>query len=109
MSLSSKTLLSTRAQATPTTVVAADEPLPDNCHTVIIYNPDGTNEVYVAEAVPDTNNPLDQATSTRIKAGAYLTMTIGSKTSRLQNMVLGYSTSAGTFDVNVTYLCSNVV
>jgi hypothetical protein len=37
-------------------------------------------------------------------------MTIGSKTARVNNStVFGYSTSAGSINVNITYLCSNVV
>jgi len=110
MSLSIKTLLPTTASATSTTTVVPTDALPDNCHTVIIYNPDTTNEVYVAETPANGASAIPVASATRIKPQTYFTMTIGSKTARVNNStVFGYSTSAGSINVNITYLCSNVV
>lgn len=110
MSLSIKTLLSTTASANSTTTVEPTIALPNNCHTITIYNPDTTNEVYVAEAVADPANPLLVASSTRIKPQTYFSMTIGSRTARVNNnTVFAYSTSAGSINVNITYICSNIV
>ena len=70
MAISTSFLLSTHADANNTSTVVADTSLPQNCHTVIIYNPDGTNDVYVG---------------------------------------VGFSTSAGTIKINISYICSNKV
>lgn len=110
MSLSIKTLLPTTAAATSTTTVVPTEALPDNCHTIVIYNEDGTNDVYVAETPADGGSAIPKASATIVKPGAYLSLTIGSKSARVNpQTVFAYSTSAGTIDVNISYLCSNVV
>lgn len=110
MSLSIKTLLPTTASATSTTTVVPTDAIPDNCHTIVIYNPDAANEVYVAETPADGAAAIPVASATRIKPEAYFTMTIGTKTARVNNStVFGYSTSAGSISVNISYLCTNVV
>lgn len=109
MALSIKTLLPTSASANNTTAVEAVVGIPDNCHTIIIYNPDGANEVYIDEAVA-SGSPLASATSTRLKAGAYLSLSIGTKSNRLSpTTTFAYTTSAGSIVVNISYVCTNVV
>ena len=109
MALSTKTLLPTSASANNTSAVEATIAIPDNCHTIIIYNPDGANEVFIDESVA-SGSPLTSATSTRLKAGAYLSLSIGTKTSRLStSTTFAYTTSAGAIVVNISYVCSNFV
>lgn len=109
MALSTKTLLSTTASANNTSAVAATVDVPENAHTIIIFNPDGTNEVYVAEAAP-SGSALSASTSKRIAAGKEFIMTIGTSSTRVQKfMNLAYSTSAGSINVNISYLCTNIV
>lgn len=110
MSLSIKTLFPTQASANSTTTVVPTDAIPHNCHTIVIYNEDTTNDVYVAETPADAGSAISKAEATIVKAGAYFTMTIGSRSTRVNNnTVFGYSTSAGSIDVNITYLCSNIV
>lgn len=110
MAISTNFLLSTTATATNTTTVVATTSLPQNCHTVIIFNPDGTNSVYVAVGVADGGDALDVASSTVIPAGGSLTLGIGPETFRPTSTDdLAFSTSAGTIAVNISYICSNKV
>jgi hypothetical protein len=88
--------------------------LPDNCHTVIIYNPDSTNDLYVA--IGTGGEVLDPTGAggkipTIIKAGASLSIGMGALSLRPQSSPndssqLIYQTSAGTIQVNITYICS---
>lgn len=110
MSLSIKTSLATTASANATTTVEANAAIPHNCHTITIYNPDTTNEVYFTEASADPANPLSVLTSTRVKPQTYFSLTIGTRSTRVNNnTVFGYSTSAGSINVNITYVCTNIV
>lgn len=109
MAISTNFLLSTTAVATNTTTVVATTSLPQNCHTVIIFNPDGTNDVYVAVGAA-SGSALLVASSTVIPAGGSLTLGIGPETFRPTSTDdLAFSTSAGTISVNISYICSNKV
>jgi hypothetical protein len=82
--------------------------LPDNCHTVIIY------DLYVA--IGTGGEVLDPTGAggkipTIIKAGASLSIGMGALSLRPQSSPndssqLIYQTSAGTIQVNITYICS---
>jgi hypothetical protein len=109
MAISTSFLLSTTASANNTSTVVATTSLPQNCHTVIIYNPDGTNDVYVAVGAA-SGSALSVASSTVIPAGGSLTLGIGPETFRPTSTDdLAFSTSAGTIAVNISYICSNKV
>lgn len=106
-------LLTTTVAATTTSAAPATL-LPSNCHTVIIYNPDATNDVYVAIGIGgDTLDPTGTLGTipTIIKAGASLSLSMGTISLRPQaspnnSSQLIYATSAGTIQVNISYICS---
>ena len=109
MSLSTKTLLCTTANADNLSAVEANVAIPENCHTITIFNPDTTNLVYVAEDVAGAA-PLSSSTSKIIDARGTYTITMGTLSTRVQrSMVLVYSTSAANIDVNIAYLCTNII
>ena len=90
MAISNTFHLATTASATNTTKVSAVIALPDNCHSIVIYNPDGTNDVYVAIEAAGAG-ALPVASSTIIPAGASLTLGIG------------------VLSVNITYVCNTKI
>ena len=99
----------TAASATNTTKVSPAVAIPDNCHTIIIYNPDGTNDVYVAVGAAGSG-ALSAATSTIIAKNSSLTMIVGVKSDRPNpSGQLVYSTSAASIAVNITYISSTVM
>ena len=99
----------TTASATNTTKVAPATAIPDNCYTLIIYNPDGANDVYLAVGVAGAG-ALNVAISTIIPAKGTLTMVIGVKSDRPNPTgQLVYSTSAGNISVNITYVSGSVM
>lgn len=101
---------STTATANNTSTVDPSDEIPTNCHTILIYNPDGTNSVYVAEGVADPLNPLLSTDSCIIPPNSSVRFGIGTLGARMnQDAQLVYSTSAGSIAVNITYLCTNVV
>ena len=109
--LKSATILATTTSSKPTLLV---NQLPDNCHTVIIYNPDTTNDLYVA--IGEAGDVLDPTGMTGtvpmiIKAGASLSLGMGALSLRPQrkpsaSSQLIYATSAGSIQVNINYICS---
>jgi ABC-type Fe3+-hydroxamate transport system substrate-binding protein len=110
MALSNKTVESTSASATNTTTVTAAIDVPDNCHTVVITNPDATNTVYFAEGVADAGSALSATSSSQILPTKSFNLTIGTKSVRPSGaLTLVYSTSAGSFNVNISYICTNIV
>jgi hypothetical protein len=91
--------------------------IPDNCHTIIIYNPDGTNDVYVAiGATGDVLNPLGGGVSIIpivVEPKKYLTINMGASSVRPQSKPsesdqLTYQCSAGNIQVNISYISANV-
>ena len=109
MAIITNTLRSVQVTATNTTTVAAGVALPDNAHTVIIYNPDATNSVYMAEAAP-SGSAIGVAVATIIPASSTLTLGIGTITMRAApTAAFGFSTSAGSIALTVTYICTNTI
>tara|TARA_R100000406_G_scaffold84880_1_gene68069 strand:- start:1385 stop:1717 length:333 start_codon:yes stop_codon:yes gene_type:complete len=110
MAISIKTVESTSASATNTTTVEAAINVPDNCHTIVITNPDATNKVLFAEGVADPANPLPAASSTEILPTKSFNLTCGTRSVRAdRSFNLVYSTNAGSITVNITYVCTNVI
>ena len=109
--LSSATLLATNTSGTRPTIL-----IPDNCHTVIIYNIDATNDVYVAIGINGTVLDPTGAGGTIpfiIPASTSGTINMGASSIRPQSTPtesdqLIYQTSAGTIQVNITYISANV-
>ncbi len=109
MAIIQNTIRSAQASATNTTSVAASLALPQNAHTVIIYNPDGTNSVYVAEGTASAS-PISVAQALIVPANSSVTLGIGTQTMRgnpLGDFI--FSTSAGSISVTITYICTNTI
>ena len=97
------------ANATNTTKVAPATEIPDNCNTIMFYNPDPANDVYVAIGTAGAG-ALNVSVSTVIPPKGSSSMVIGVKSDRPNpSALLVYSTSAGTINVNITYLSSTLV
>lgn len=92
------------------------ELIPDNCHSIIIFNPDATNQVYVAiGATGDVLDPTGGAGTipTIVDPKKYLTINMGASSVRPQSTPsesdqLIYQSSAGTIQVNISYISANV-
>ena len=109
MAIIQNTIRSTQAAATNTTSVAATVALPQNAHTLIIYNPDGTNSVYVSEGTASAS-AIPAAQALIVPANSSVTLGIGTQTMRgnpLADFI--FSTSAGTISVTITYICTNTI
>jgi hypothetical protein len=110
-------LKSTLASAGNASAVAPTDPIPDNCHTVIIFNPDAANTLYVA--VGDAGDVLDPSGGgttipLSIKPEASATIGMGSLSLRPQNKHDGtnqlvYQASAGTIAANISYINSTEI
>ena len=114
--VSNKFVESTTCAATTTSALPSRQ-IPPNCHTIIIYNPDDTNDVYVA-----IGQAADVLDPTGVAAGSVVpsvgppngSLTIGmgpfnlrpnSSQERIDQLV--YATSAGSVQVNITYINAN--
>jgi len=112
---SDKFLLSTTVSATNASGTRPASLIPDNCHTVVIYNPDSTNNVYVA--IGDTGDVLDPtgvggAVPMIVQPQTSVTIGMGASSIRPQSTPvesdqLIYQTSSGTIQVNISYICAN--
>lgn len=112
---SDKFLLSTTILASNASGSRPSQLIPDNCHTVIIYNPSSTNSLYVAiGANGDVLDPtggggavpliIPPQTSGSIGMGA---SSIRPQSTPSESDQLIYQTSAGTIQVNISYICAN--
>ena len=98
------------------TIPSINDRIPDNCHTVIIYNPDATNDVYVAiGANGDVLDPTGAGGTvpTIVPKGTSFTMNMGTVTLRPNSShtasdQLVYQSSAGSIQVNINYISTNV-
>jgi len=98
----------TIANATNATTVEPVKSLPYNCHTIIIYNPDGVNDVYFAIGEADALNPIAVADRGIVPAGESLTIGMGTASMRPSgDNKLVFSTSAGNITVYITFVCGN--
>lgn len=95
------------ASATPFTnvAVAATVAVPDNCHSVIVYNPSTTTAGLIGQVGPGV--PLVAGTNAvSIPAGASLTLAIGTISQR-GTLDFGYGTTGVLpLPLQVLYLCS---
>tara|TARA_R110001592_G_scaffold142674_12_gene364952 strand:+ start:4747 stop:5106 length:360 start_codon:yes stop_codon:yes gene_type:complete len=114
--ISDKFLLSATILAINTSGTRPTSLIPDNCHTIIIYNPDATNSVYVAiGATADVLVPTGVGGSVPfvIPPSTSATINMGSSSIRPQSTPtasdqLIYQSSAGSIQVNITYISANV-
>ena len=77
--------------------------IPDNCHTVVILNPDATNTVLVGMGA--AGGALPAATSAPVPTQSSLSLVVGPLNQRASagtNLV--FDTTAGAVNVNVIYV-----
>lgn len=112
---SDRFLLSTTVAAGNVTANSPATAIPDNCHTIIVYNPDTTNQVYVA--IGQTGDTLDPTGAAGtiipiiVAANSAVTLGMGTYSNRPNSSPSGqdtlvYQASAGTIQVNINYVCS---
>ena len=107
MAISSTFHVATTASATTGTTVAPAVAIPDNCHTIIISNPDTSNSVLFARGTASGGSALSASTSTTLAGATIITLTIGPKSDRPDpSSQLVYSSVGGAITVNITYICS---
>ena len=113
--VSDRFIISTTAAAVAANSVAPALAIPDNCHTIIIFNPDGANSVWAAiGAAPAALDPTGGAGIIPIVIPPQSSATIGCGPATLRpNATVGgtdtliYQTSAGNVQVNISYICAN--
>jgi|11_taG_2_1085331.scaffolds.fasta_scaffold102791_2 hypothetical protein len=113
--ISDKFLFSTTVSATNASGTRPSSLIPDNCHTVIIYNPDATNSVYIAiGSNADVLDPTGAGGTVpfEVPPSTSATINMGSSSIRPQSTPsasdqLIYQSSAGSIQVNITYICAN--
>lgn len=112
MALSAFPVTFASATAATTTAVAPTVVIPDNCHTVVLFNPTATDAFIGRAAVGAVL--AEGANATRLPGTSSLTLAIGTLAQRgvmdevlLSGSGLVYSSSImGATSVDITYLCS---
>tara|TARA_B100000242_G_scaffold275973_1_gene231502 strand:+ start:229 stop:540 length:312 start_codon:yes stop_codon:yes gene_type:complete len=103
-------MLNTKADANSTSTVSPTDAIPVNCHTIIIYNPDTTNNLYIAEGTADPAVALSDDSSLVLAPNSSVSLSIGVQSTRVDPLSqFVYSTSAGSIKANISYLCTNVL
>jgi hypothetical protein len=97
------TTQATSASCTAGVSVDPSHPIPDNCHTVIIYNEDAANVLLVNTGV--AGGALPQATSINIPTQASMTLSIGVRSERVGAYDFIYDCTAGTATARISYIC----
>ena len=107
MANSTNNILATQATANNTSRVSPATTIPSNCHTILVFNPDTTNSVLLAEGTA-SGVALPVSTSMLVPPNSSVTLGIGIQSLRASPFAeLVYSTSAGSINVNITYICTN--
>jgi len=112
MALSAFPVAFASATAATTTAVAPTVVIPDNCHTVVLFNPTATDAFIGRAAVGAVL--VEGSNATRLPGTSSLTLAIGTLAQRgvmdegiLSGSGLVYSSSIiGAASVDITYLCS---
>ena len=97
------TTQATSASCTAGTSVNPTNAIPDNCHTVIIYNENATNTILINTGV--AGGALPQATSINVPTQASITLGIGVRSERVGAYDFIYDCTAGTAVARITYVC----
>jgi len=74
----------------------------DNTHTIMVYNPDTTNTIYVAFLTTGTSIPIGDAIF--VPPNASITLAIGARSSRPPLGTFSVDASAGTPTARITYI-----
>lgn len=103
MAISFHTAVGTYATvSSPGTAVSANVDVFDNTHTIIIYNPDTTNTIYVAFLSGVTSVAITSAIF--VPPSSSVTLAIGCKSSRPSDGNLLFDASGGTPTARITYI-----
>lgn len=102
MAISNQTIVGTNAPVVSagTAVTPAIAPY-DNTHTIIVYNPDASNTIYLGFT---TASSIPEATAVFVPAGATITLAIGPKSARPPTGDFKVDASAGTPTARITYI-----
>jgi hypothetical protein len=111
--ISNKPAEGTSVSLTAGSPQAAPVYVPDNCHTLIVYNPNADDALL--QWLGDGNPGLfNAATAVRIPAGSSLTLAIGASSARVKDAYYDganydeeipyYDLASGTGDVYITYV-----
>jgi hypothetical protein len=104
MSVSFKPAEGTTASVAAGAPVQAVDPLPDNCHTIIVYNPSGTDTALIGWA--QNAGAFDPTRAVRVGPGASLTLAISALSGRalINGDVPFYDITAGVATLEITYV-----
>ena len=80
MSVSFKPAAGTLATVTPGTPVQANDALPDNCHTLILFNTSSTDVALIGWAQDSAS--FDPTTAVRVASGTSITLAISASSGR---------------------------
>ena len=102
MAISNKTMVGTNAAVASagTAVTPTIAPF-DNTHTIIVYNGDGSNTIYLAFT---TGAAIATADAVFVPAGATITLAIGPKSARPPIGTFKVDASGGTPTARITYI-----
>ena len=103
MAISNQVAVGTFATvASAGTAVSPDTDIFDNTHTIIIYNPDTTNTIYVGFISSGSSVPANSAIF--VPPSASVTLAIGSKSARPPVGSFKVDASGGTPTARITYI-----
>lgn len=102
MALSAVTTQPTSATvATAGTSVAPTAPIPDNCHTVIVYNPDATATIFFAEV---TSGTINAANGVIVPPGGAFSLALGPLKQRASPGTLRYDSDTNGAVARIVYV-----
>ena len=103
INLTSTYIGTTATVAAAGTSVAPLIAIPDNCHTIIIYNSDSTETILAATGT--AGGALGEDTSINVPPNSSLTLSMGSLSSRVGAYELVYDATGGTnIKARITYI-----
>lgn len=92
------------AVAAPGTSVAPALAVPDNCASIVVYNPDAANTIYMSVVVT-AGNPIPAASGVHIPPNSSFTVTVGTLSQRPGTLTnLTFDASGGTPTARITYV-----
>jgi hypothetical protein len=97
------TIQATSAACTAGTSVNPTGAVPDNCHTIIIYNESAANKIFVNTGT--AGGALAEATSVNVPSSSSMTIAMGVKSERVGAYDFIYDCNAGTATARITYVC----
>jgi hypothetical protein len=102
MAISNKTIVGTNAAVTSAGTAVTPTIAPyDNTHTIIVYNPDGSNTIYLAFT---DDSSIAEADAVFVPPQASLTLAIGAKSARPPVGDFKVDASGGTPTARITYI-----